>query len=106
MSAFVIMVIIAGISVLIVSAFASDIGMDFNFDFMDGNMSIMLSSAIAGCAVGGITGSMFSWFGVNDMIIWIMFAVFTVITFAIVFILASRLKKNDDVNDDITGIRC
>lgn len=55
MSAFVIMVIIAGISslILIASAFAGDIGMDFNFDFMDGNMSIMLSSAIAGCAVGG-----------------------------------------------------
>lgn len=40
------------------------------------------------------TGSMFSWFGANDMISWIMFAVFTVITFAMVFILASRLKKN------------
>lgn len=55
MSVFVIMVIIAGISslILIASAFAGDIGMDFNFDFMDGNMSIMLSSAIAGCAVGG-----------------------------------------------------
>lgn len=55
MSAFVIMVIIAGISslILIASAFAGDIGMDFNFDFMDGNMSIMLSSAIAGFAVGG-----------------------------------------------------
>lgn len=39
------------------------------------------------------TGSMFSWFGANDLISWIMFAVFTVITFAIVFILASRLKK-------------
>lgn len=38
MSTSVIMVIIFGISalVLIVSAFASDIGMDFNFDFMDG----------------------------------------------------------------------
>lgn len=38
MSASVIMVIIAGISslILIVSAFASGIGMDFNFDFMDG----------------------------------------------------------------------
>lgn len=43
---------------------------------------------------GGIAGSMFSWFGANDMISWIMFAVFTVITFAMVFILASRLKKN------------
>lgn len=55
MSAFVIMVIIAGISalVLIAGAFASDIGMDFNFDFMDGNMSIMPSTAIAGCAVSG-----------------------------------------------------
>lgn len=55
MSASVIMVIIAGISslILIVSAFASDIDMDFNFDFMDGNMSIMLSSAGTGCAVGG-----------------------------------------------------
>lgn len=55
MSAFVIMVIIAGISslILIASAFAGDIGMDFNFDFMDGNMSIMPSTAIAGCAVGG-----------------------------------------------------
>lgn len=40
------------------------------------------------------TGSMLSWFGANDMISWIMFAVFTVITFAMVFILASRLKKN------------
>lgn len=38
MSTFVIMVIIAGISslILIASAFAGDIGMDFNFDFMDG----------------------------------------------------------------------
>lgn len=38
MSTSVIMVIIFGISslVLIVSVFASGIGMDFNFDFMDG----------------------------------------------------------------------
>lgn len=56
-------------------------------------MSIILSSAGAGWAIGGIAGSMFSWFGANDMISWIMFAVFTVITFAIVFILASRLKR-------------